>query len=146
MAGAASKQKVVILGGGVSSLVTAFEMTSLPDWKDHYDITLYQMGWRLGGKGASGRNQKIADRIEEHGLHVFFGFYENAIGIMRRCYQELGRPPDAPLATFEEAFKSRDLIVMEEYLNGEWHHWPLPFPHDDAILRDWRALTNKRDC
>ena len=23
---------------------------------------------------------------------------------------------------------------------------PLPFPHDDDILRDWRALTNKQDC
>jgi len=28
----------------------------------------FQQGWRLGGKGASGRG--IHDRIEEHGVHV----------------------------------------------------------------------------
>ena len=49
-------QKIAILGGGVGAVVTAFELTSQPDWQKRYDITLYQMGWRLGGKGASGRN------------------------------------------------------------------------------------------
>ena len=44
------------------------------------------MGWRLGGKGASGRG--VADRIEEHGLHLWMGFYENAFRLMRDCYEE----------------------------------------------------------
>lgn len=68
------KEKVIILGGGLGSLVTAYEITSKPNWKEHYDITIYQLGWRLGGKGASGRNQNVFNRIEEHGLHIWFGF------------------------------------------------------------------------
>lgn len=137
MATTDSKRRIAVLGGGLSSLTAVFELTSIPRWQERYAITVYQMGWRLGGKGASGRNQAVADRIEEHGLHVFFGFYENAIGIMRRCYQELGRHPDAPLAGWQDAFKRRDLIVMEEYLHGKWHHWPLPFPPNDDRPGDW---------
>ena len=51
--------------------------------RDRYDVTVYQPGWRLGGKGASGRGP--ADRVEEHGLHVWMGFYENAFALMRRA-------------------------------------------------------------
>ena len=50
------KKKLAILGGGMSSLTTAFEITSQRDWQERWDITVYQQGWRLGGKGASGRN------------------------------------------------------------------------------------------
>jgi uncharacterized protein with NAD-binding domain and iron-sulfur cluster len=132
-----SKQRIAVLGGGLSSLTAVFELTSVPNWSERYSITVYQMGFRLGGKCASGRNQEIADRIEEHGLHVFFGFYENAMGIVRRCYQELGRGPDEPLATWRDAFKPRDLIVMEEWLKDEWHHWPLPFPRNGQSPGDW---------
>lgn len=131
------KQKIAVLGGGISSLVAVFEMTSVPGWKERYDITVYQLGWRLGGKCASGRNREIADRIEEHGLHLFFGFYENAIGIMRRCYQELGRHPEAPLATWQDAFKPRDFIVMEEWEKGRWHPWPLVFPRTEGTPGEW---------
>ena len=56
------------------------------------------MGWRLGGKGASGRNAAHGSRIEEHGLHIWFGFYDNAFLTMRQCYEELARaPPTAAL-------------------------------------------------
>src|SRR4051794_23164838 len=65
-------EKIVILGGGMGSLGTAFELTSQPGWQERYDITIYQLGWRLGGKGASGRSDE--GRIEEHGLHIWFGF------------------------------------------------------------------------
>lgn len=45
-------QKIAILGGGIGALATAAELTNDPDWQRNYDITIYQMGWRLGGKGA----------------------------------------------------------------------------------------------
>ncbi len=86
-----AKQKVAVLGGGVGAMTTAFYLTSFPGWRDRYDLTVYQLGWRLGGKGASGRNQQEHDRIEEHGLHMFFGFYDNAFATMQRRYGELGR-------------------------------------------------------
>ena len=88
------KKKIAVLGGGMSALTSVYQLAQ----HDDYDITVYQMGWRLGGKGASGRNPDISDRIEEHGLHVWFGFYENAFRLMREVYDELGRAEDAPLA------------------------------------------------
>ena len=59
-------------------MTTAFYLTSTPELREKYDVTIYQLGWRLGGKGASGRNQKYGDRIEEHGLHIWLGFYDNS--------------------------------------------------------------------
>jgi uncharacterized protein with NAD-binding domain and iron-sulfur cluster len=58
-------QKVAILGGGIAALSTAFELTSQPDWQSKYDVTLYQLGWRLGGKCATARGPN--GRIEEPG-------------------------------------------------------------------------------
>ncbi|XYH94956.1 NAD(P)-binding protein [Sorangium sp. So ce1128] len=124
------RKKIVILGGGIAALTAAFELSSAPDWKERYAITVYQVGHRLGGKGASGRNQKKHDRIEEHGLHLYYGFYDNAFHVMRRCYEELGRPAGAPLATLEEAFKPHSLVVFEEQHQGAWQHQPLLFPRN----------------
>ncbi|MEG5164564.1 hypothetical protein QUB37_29835 [Microcoleus sp. AT3-A2] len=35
-----TKKKIVILGGGMGAMVTAFELTSQPNWQDLYDIKL----------------------------------------------------------------------------------------------------------
>lgn len=126
------KQKVAILGGGVGSMTTAFHLTSAPDWQDRYDITLYQMGWRLGGKGASGRGPN--GRIEEHGLHIWLGFYDNAFQMMRTAYDELKRPAGASLATFDDAFIPHNYIGVAEQVNGEWKNWMLNFPTNDLKL------------
>jgi uncharacterized protein with NAD-binding domain and iron-sulfur cluster len=97
-------KKVAILGGGVSALTTALELSGEADWQERYEITVYQTGWRLGGKGASSRNEAAGGRIEEHGLHIWLGFYENAFAVIRRSYEELGRPAGTPLATWTDAF------------------------------------------
>src|SRR5437899_7553080 len=99
------RTRVAILGGGVGALAAAFEITESAADRERFEVTVYQLGWRLGGKGATGRNAAMGERIEEHGLHVWFGFYDNAFNMMRRCYDELGRPPGAPLATLADAFK-----------------------------------------
>jgi uncharacterized protein with NAD-binding domain and iron-sulfur cluster len=122
------KQKIAVLGGGLAALTAAFELTDRPGHEDLYEITVYQMGWRLGGKGASGRNRAHADRIEEHGLHVLMGFYHNTFSLLRRCYEELGRAPGTPLATLGEAVKPHDLIVIADQIDGRWEPWPLRFP------------------
>ncbi|MEM1249348.1 MAG: NAD(P)-binding protein [Acidobacteriota bacterium] len=124
------REKVVIVGGGVAAMAAAFELTD-PAQKDRYDVTVYQMGWRLGGKGASGRNMERNARIEEHGLHVWFGCYDNAFNVMARCYEELGRPQGAPLATLDDAFKGKDQCVFQERVNGEWVPWVQPFPSNE---------------
>ena len=53
------RQKVAILGGGAASCSAALALTAQPGWKERYDITMYQLGWRLGGKAASGRCRAI---------------------------------------------------------------------------------------
>lgn len=130
------QERIHIIGGGISALVAAFELTNDPAWQDRYHITIHQMGWRLGGKAASGRNASRNDRIEEHGLHLFFGYYENAFRVIRRCYAELGRPSDHPLAHWEDAFKKRSRIVCKEAFNGEWHEWVLNFAENDEVPGD----------
>lgn len=121
-------EKIAILGGGVGSMTTACYLTSQPGWQNKYDITIYQMGWRLGGKGASGRNAEYGERIEEHGLHIWFGFYENAFATIKAIYTALGRPSEAPLATWQDAFKPHDYIALAEDINDEWKMWSLMFP------------------
>lgn len=121
-------EKIAILGGGVGAMTTAFYLTNQPGWQNDYDITVYQMGWRIGGKGASGRNAEYGERIEEHGLHIWFGFYENAFKMIKEAYAAMDRPPGAPLATWEDAFKPHDFIVLAEEIQKEWKMWPLMFP------------------
>lgn len=135
------KKKVVILGGGMSGMATAFGITESPNWQDDYDITVYQLGWRLGGKGASGRNSAHEQRIEEHGLHVWGGFYENAFRVIRACYKDLNRPPNVPLATWDEAFKPSALVSFMEDLSP-WIAWSNRFPEYDSTPGDGKPMPS----
>jgi uncharacterized protein with NAD-binding domain and iron-sulfur cluster len=123
-----TKKQIHILGGGVGALTAAFFLTERPDWRNRNEITVYQPGWRLGGKGASGRNGSMGNRIEEHGLHVWFGFYENAFRLMRECYAALDRPTGSPMARVEDAFKPKDFVPMMEQTREGWSLWPLTLP------------------
>jgi uncharacterized protein with NAD-binding domain and iron-sulfur cluster len=131
-----SKEKIAILGGGVGAMTTAFEITNSPGWSDKYEITVYQMGWRLGGKGASGRNLESGkgDRIEEHGLHIWMGFYENAFRAIRQAYAECNEfrlTPDSPFTSWDKAFSPVDLIVLTERFGDEWKLWQMLWPPND---------------
>lgn len=132
----AQQKKIAVLGGGVASMTSVFELTSIPDWQEKYDITLYQYGWRLGGKCASGRNPDIAQRIEEHGLHLWFGFYDNSFDFIQRVYAANNRPQGAPLATWQEALKPCNFAVLEENPDNKgvvWEDWPFQFPANDLV-------------
>ena len=130
------KKRVAILGGGVSAMTTAFYLSSYPGWKDDWEIDVYQMGWRLGGKGASGRNAKHNQRIEEHGLHIFLGFYDNAFKTMQELDAELARSPGEPLATWDEAWKPADYVAFMEQVKGEWKAWEVNFPRRPGLPGD----------
>ena len=136
----AKKHRLAVIGGGISAMTAVAEITSQPGWNEAYDITVYQYGWRLGGKGASGRNRAHHDRIEEHGLHIFMGFYENAFRVMREVYRELDRPAGAPLRTWSDAFHPHDHIVLFEQDQGEWKPWPFPFPKSAGTPGDGTEL------
>src|SRR5277367_1723701 len=121
-------QKIAILGGGIGALATAAELTNDPNWQDNYEITIYQMGWRLGGKGASGRNRNMSDRIQEHGIHLWMGFYENAFHMIRQVYDEAnqkGLMPDSPFTDARKAFTPMNYTPMMEQVGTEWKLWPL---------------------
>jgi uncharacterized protein with NAD-binding domain and iron-sulfur cluster len=139
------RKKLIVLGGGAGSLSTVYHLTSQPDWQERYEsITLYQMGWRLGGKGASGRGEN--GRIEEHGLHIWMGWYENAFKMMRAVYGELGRPANAPLATWTDAFHKHDYINLGEEMKGEWTNWPIDFPSNKETPGEGGTLPNVWDA
>lgn len=121
-------KKVAILGGGVGSMTAAYYLSDQPGWQNNYDITVYQQGWRLGGKGASGRNARYGQRIEEHGLHIWFGFYTNAFRMIKEAYASLDRPAGAPLATWRDAFKQHDYVALSEQVGDHWHNWSIVFP------------------
>lgn len=133
-------ERIAIVGGGMSALTAAYFLTD-PSLKGQFQVSVYTMGWRLGGKGASGRNAAVHDRIEEHGLHIWFGTYHNAIGLMRRCYAELGRPPNAPLATFDDAFKGQRRVVLTEMIDGVEREWAVDFP-DLPLLGDGQTVLS----
>ncbi len=130
------------MGGGIAALTTAFELTSQPGWEKQYEITLYQMGWRLGGKCATARGPN--DRIEEHGIHGFLGCYYNALPLMADCYKALARPAGVPLATFEEAFKPGSFVLMWEFIDGNLKRWPFTAPTNGLLPSDPSSLQTIR--
>ena len=107
--GSSTKQRVIVLGGGLGSLSAAFYLTEQPGWVERYDITIYQQGWRLGGKCASGHDMRpgYGHRIYEHGLHIFAGFYNQAFDLWSRAYRELQRPDGHPNQTVWDALRRR---------------------------------------
>ncbi|MFK8052534.1 MAG: FAD-dependent oxidoreductase [Woeseiaceae bacterium] len=107
-----TKKKVAILGGGPGGLSAAFHLAKS---QQDLDITVYTMGWRLGGKGASGRNFEMADRIEEHGIHLFGNFYPNALHMVKECYDTV--------EDFEHQFQPMNLQLLTEFYGGRWHRF-----------------------
>jgi uncharacterized protein with NAD-binding domain and iron-sulfur cluster len=127
--------EVAIIGGGAASVAAAFELTR-PQHCGKYRVSVYQMGWRLGGKGASGRGP--ADRIEEHGLHVWLGFYENAFRLLRECYEELDRDGNVRrFADWRDAFFPDSHVGMaHRSKNGDWLSWTAYFPPGNGLPGD----------
>ncbi len=128
------KERIAILGGGMAGLTAAWRLSE-PDWQDRFEsITVYQRGWRLGGKGASSRGEN--GRIEEHGLHVWIGSYENAFTLIRECYAELDRPatdPTVPIRTWDQAFIPANDVGATDRWNDEWQLWLGRFTGNDEL-------------
>ncbi len=142
---------MVVLGGGMAALSAVYDLTAPANpRRDEFQITVYQLGWRLGGKGASGRNLDPAfgGRIEEHGLHNLFGFYDNTFRLLRGCYDELARPRSHPLAGWRDAVAPESSAVFLEPVNGEHVPWRVYNPANDhepgtggALLPLWDTVV-----
>jgi uncharacterized protein with NAD-binding domain and iron-sulfur cluster len=126
--------RVAILGGGMAGLSAAWRLSE-PGWRDRFEsITVYQRGWRLGGKGASSRGPN--GRIEEHGLHIWLGSYENAFALLRECYAELDRAtsdPAAPIQMWDQALIPSDNLGMADKWGDDWLVWPGWFSRNDEV-------------
>lgn len=131
------RERIAILGGGMAGMTAAWRLSE-HGWQDRYEsITVYQRGWRLGGKGASSRGDN--DRIEEHGLHVWIGSYENAFTLIRECYAELDRArtdPDAPIRTWDQAFIPANDVGATDRWKGHWQLWLGKFTGNDELPGD----------
>jgi len=125
-----TRKKIAVIGGGMSALTSVYNIIKTPDWRQKYDITIYQQGWRIGGKGASGRNLSEGKRIEEHGLHIWFGFYANAFNLIKDCYSQLSGKPYV-FQSFKDAFKPHSYVPIGEYIDDKWEFWNLNFPTND---------------
>ena len=138
------KKRIAILGGGAAAMATAWRLTSEPGWQERYEITLYQMGWRLGGKGASGRRPPHG-RIEEHGLHIWLGFYHNSFRALQEVHREINpgvdesvgaghSPPrivNGVFARCEDAFQPHSFVGIDMDLSDGWDPWMMRTPISD---------------
>jgi uncharacterized protein with NAD-binding domain and iron-sulfur cluster len=136
------RRKIAILGGGMAGMAAAWRL-SQPGWENRFErITVYQRGWRLGGKGASSRGEH--GRIEEHGLHIWLGYYENSFRVVRQVYGELDRPTTAPHArikTWTDAFQPVTDVGFEDFDGTRWKHWVATFRPNDQLPGEEDAET-----
>lgn len=126
--GGGRRLRVAVLGGGPAACAAAYYLARQ---RDAYEVSLYTMGWRLGGKCAASRNPAAHDRIEEHGLHAFLGFYRNAIRTVSEVYGDAGRPvatADGPVAG---AFRSQSEVGVLDRFGGRWTYFPTPMGPND---------------
>ncbi len=133
--------RVAILGGGPAGLATALELTD-PRRGVVCDVTIYQQGGRLGGKCASSRNPAVGERNEEHGLHVWFGCYENAFGVMARVYED---HPSPPFPTIWDAFTPRPYTVLGQGTAPNFDRWEVNFPSMPGRPGDGSPLREPTD-
>jgi uncharacterized protein with NAD-binding domain and iron-sulfur cluster len=135
--------RIAILGGGAGAISAALQL-SQDGWEERFkSITVYQQGWRLGGKGACGRGRDL--RIEEHGLHIWFGFYENSFRLLNRCHEELDARAKGtnaeprwklPFTSVEQSFSPLVEVAVADHDGCGWKLWVADF-FDDDDDRPW---------
>ena len=136
-----TKRRIAIVGGGMAALATAFELTQRGDQQERFDITIYQMGWRLGGKGATGRDGQ--GRVVEHGLHIWFGCYENAFRMLRAAYDEWEPLANQAIVSCDSALKpQRDSAIgAGDDSDVVCLHWPVMRGEPGVGRADFSAFS-----
>ena len=129
----------------MAALTTAHCLSRTEALRAQYEVTVYQTGWRLGGKGATGRleGEDGSDgRILEHGLHIWFGYYDNAFRLLREVFRDGQRPPGHALQSWRDALKPHSFTPVGP------DFFPLNWPVNDGTPGDghvfwtpWQAFT-----
>lgn len=123
----AGKTRVAILGGGPAGLAAAMSLSATPELRARYDVTIYQSGWRVGGKCGQGRKGP-ANRIEINGTHYLFGAYDAVFDLARQVFAELEAAGDTRFGTYASQFIPCRTVAVKEFFNGNWHTWVLNLP------------------
>lgn len=128
------KHKLAFVGGGPATLAAVYHLTR--NEPDQYDITIYEMSWRLGGKTASGRDEH--GRIEEHGLHILFGSYHNVFRTMIDCYREMREKKLVAgevhwLQDFADAVTPHHYGVIGDDRGERWERFDVSFPSNRGV-------------
>lgn len=144
-------RRICIIGGGPAGLSAALALTdpaTHPNWQDEYEVTVLQMGWRAGGKGATGRNgvTSFVDgewrlhgdaRIEEHGIHLFGNMYVNSLRTLDGCLAALQSSAGEPVSTMQNELIPSNYIQLADYFHDRWHLTPQHLPNN--VLEPWGA-------
>jgi uncharacterized protein with NAD-binding domain and iron-sulfur cluster len=124
---------IAVLGGGLGGLSTAYEIVSRDP---NCTVTIFEMGWRLGGKCSTWRSGGNVRRVEEHGIHVFFGAYENAFNLLKRAYAKIG-------GNWEDAFTSRSWFTLYDEYDGQWDRWDFYYPDHPSGVKPGDRLDSQ---
>src|SRR4029078_2028814 len=110
------KKRAVVLGAGPAGLSAAMALAE----SGEHEVHVYQMGWRAGGKCATGRDAGHF-RTRQNGSHYLFGCYHNAFALIRRAHEVLAQSNDASdrvmFGSFFDDFVARNLLVGAQGYN-----------------------------
>src|SRR5262245_26274693 len=126
------RRRIVIIGGGVSGLTAAWELTRTAQMRARQSVTVVQMGFRLGGKLASGRNLQAGARNEEHGLHVWFGFYDNAFALWREVFEAWREPMGSPIHGLADVIEPCRFAPFGRPCVDAYSAWTVLFPENSG--------------
>lgn len=108
-----NKKRAVVLGAGPAGLAAAMGLIQTGE----YHVDVYQMGWRAGGKCATGRDA-VHLRARQNGSHYLFGCYYNAFSLIRRAHEILASSESEEdhtrFGSFLGDFVARNLLVGAE--------------------------------
>lgn len=119
--------RVAIVGAGPAALATAFDLTETAELRQRFQVTIYEQGFRAGGKCAGLRRPPF-NTIEQNGTHYLFGCYDNAFDLARRAYGELQAAGERGFGSFEAQFIARHRMVFRHQFGGAWHDWSIELP------------------
>lgn len=126
--GAEHALRVLVVGGGCAGVAAAEALSASPTLRDRCQVRLIESSVRLGGKGASFRAGN-EQRIMEHGLHMWPGWYANAFAMMRAIYAEAGEQ-------FFDAFRPVSNITLWEGDGERLEPWEFCYPTNTGAPGD----------